>query len=149
MDGTDFQRLYEERGGATVRDMLNSIDVDKELKAEQVHLSGKLSLGAVDKAIKRLKCLRALKELGLRAGDAYVLSVVPVTPPIMRPISIGTDGSTLDSDANALYKDLILQNNATRAVMEARLGPDDIREARRALNTRLQELAGTVAPGTQ
>ena len=147
MDGTDFRRLCEEQGGAIVRDMLNNIDVDKELEAEQVHLSGKLSLGAVDKAIKRLKCLRALKDLGLRAGDAYVLSVVPVTPPIMRPISIGTDGSTLDSDANALYKDLILQNNATRAVIEARLGPDDIREARRALNTRLHELAGTVAPG--
>ena len=144
----EMDRMTIEDGGKVIRDKLNSIDVRKELQeSEEALNSGKLTKGALNDTVKRVSYLRALDNFGMRAGDAYTLSVVPVTPPNVRPITIGRmSGDTIENDANKLYQGLILQNNTFKKVKDADLSSDDLKENRKALNERMKELTGMIAP---
>lgn len=147
LDTKGVAAMAENEGGQAVRDALNKIDVQKELAAEEKNLySGRLSRGDLDKTVKRVKFLRALKENGTKAGDAYTLSVVPITPPAMRPLVVGASGDTMENDANSLYRDLILQNNVFAKIKEAGLDKSDVAEARKALGKRMNELVGLALP---
>lgn len=145
----ELQEMTVQQGGAAIRDALNRIDVAKELKdSEDAVYSGSLSKSELDKAVKRVKYLRALKEMSRKPGDVYVLSVVPVTPPVMRPITVGATGDVMTNDADFLYRDLILQNNTFRNTKASgAFRQQELEENRMALNNRIRELAGLIAPG--
>ena len=149
MGRNDLQEMIVKQGGTAIRDALNRIDVTKELKeSEDAVYEGKLGKADLDKAVKRVKYLRALRDMDMKPGDAYIMSVVPVTPPVMRPITVGATGDMMTNDADFLYRDLILQNNSFRSMKASgAFGQKDIEENRTALNTRMRELAGLVAPG--
>lgn len=145
----ELQEMTVQQGGAAIRDALNRIDVAKELKdSEDAVYSGSLSKSELDKAVKRVKYLRALKEMSRKPGDVYVLSIVPVTPPVMRPITVGATDDVMTNDADFLYRDLILQNNTFRNTKASgAFRQQELEENRMALNNRIRELAGLIAPG--
>jgi len=147
MSSKDFDSWYYANGGAKLKERLNAIDVDKELEsAEKLLNSDKVTRGELDKQVKRVKYLRALKDFGKKPGDAYVLSVIPITPPKFRPITIGITGDSQENDSNILYKELVLQNNSFRKMIESGIDEEDLAANRKSLNTRVKELAGIVAP---
>jgi DNA-directed RNA polymerase subunit beta' len=79
----------------------------------------------LDRALKKVKYLRALNDLDYAPSEAYVLHHLPVIPPVMRPVSTLPDGSLKFADLNQLYsdfakindklKDPLLQKNLTDA----------------------------------
>lgn len=133
-------------GGAGIRKQLNRIDVKKREK-ELLELT-KYKRGAdLDNAIKQLKYLRALKTKGLeKPGDAYMLSKVPVIPPVMRPILPSQRGNELQvSDINYLYRDVGLASEALRSISEIGL-PEATATARQHLHDTTGALFGTMSP---
>lgn len=97
------------KGGHWFRTALNEIDVNdkiKELRRESQKARGP----KLDGVVKQIKYLEALKERNLKPADAYVLSKIPVTPPVIRPILPLQDGRLQVGDANLLYKDAFLAN---------------------------------------
>lgn len=149
LSGAGLREAYAKEGGQALRDRLNAIDVGRELEKQEAALNGGgLTRAALDAAVKKVKLLRALKEQGLKPGEAYTLSVAPVTPPVVRPVVIGRSGDIMDNDANHLYRDLILTNNSVKKVRDAGLGDDVLRESRLALADRMSELAGMIAPSS-
>jgi hypothetical protein len=146
LNNKDFQKLSIEEGGAEIRRRLNNIDVPNALKdTENALHSDSLTNDKRDNLIKRLKYLRALKNLDLKAGDAYTLSVLPVTPPKIRPITVGATGDLMTNDANFLYSSLIELNNRIKEEKDL-FGKKDVQEARKNLQARVSELAGLAAP---
>lgn len=142
----EIKEMEEEKGGAYIRQRLNDIDVDKALAEDEALMnSGSITKGDLNEKVKRVGYLRALKENNMKPGDAYTLSVVPVTPPTVRPIVIGRTGDTMENDANKLYQGLILQNKAFKDAAKAGL---DIRENRKALIDSMGELTGMLAPSS-
>lgn len=110
-------------GGAWFRHALSRIDVgDKinELRADTKKLKG----AALDDAVKQVKYLEALKRLDLKPSEAYVLSKVPVTPPVIRPILPLKDGRLQVGDANLLYRDAFLANDKLRESVGVLPGPE-------------------------
>ena len=104
-----FRDLHAEHGGSYFRRELGKIDVDKkldELRASVKNLKGP----KLDDAVKQIKYLSALKTHDLSPDKAYVLTKVPVTPPILRPILPLKDGRLQIGDANLLYRDAFLAN---------------------------------------
>lgn len=98
------------RGGEWFRGALGQIDVSsrlEELRNKSKHLRG----AALDDAVKQAKYLAALQAHGLKPAEAYVISKVPVTPPIIRPILPLKDGRLQVGDANLLYRDAFLAND--------------------------------------
>lgn len=132
MTGTAFDAYHAKSGGAAVRKSLNGID----LAAREDDLTAKLKTlkgTELDDAVKQIKYIRALRQQGLKAGDAYVISKLPVLPPIMRPIMpTSTGGNLVVGDANELYRNAILHNNLLEAQVKDNLLPPEEHKALRA-----------------
>ena len=110
-----FEAAHADKGGAWFRQELARIDVPK--KIAELRNKMKLAKGAeLNDLVKQVKYLEALQREGLKPHDAYVISKVPVVPPVFRPIvAMPNDPSQLMiADANKLYAHLMDVNHAVR-----------------------------------
>jgi len=148
MTGKDLERMYEEEGGDAIKQKLNQIDVDSELsRLDSTLADPKVKGTELDKQVKKYKYLQALKNNKLSPGDAYMLKKAPVTPPSLRPITVSKSGDLMENDANLLYRDLILQNNSYKDLLDSGIASEDDKKVnRKALNDRMTELSGFMSP---
>jgi len=133
-------------GGQGIRRRLNKIDINSRMK--ELHKEVKKSRGAVlDSKVKQLKYLDALKRKGhAKVGDAYVLSKVPVVPPIIRPIIPSQQGGDLQvNDLNYLYRDVGLATKTLEGAHEIAT-PTALSEARHHLYDSVSALSGLGDP---
>jgi len=129
MTKNEFRAFRDDKGASEVKKKLNEIDLKSERRKLKQEI--KTARGAtLDDAVKRIKYIDALLKEDLTAGDAYVLSKVPVVPPTIRPIMPTSDGTMLISDANYLYRDVMLANESITETPEE-LDTDDDRKKRR------------------
>lgn len=120
-----LDELHAKEGGAALKKRLNQIDVVTRL-AQLRTLAKTVAPSKLDDVVKQIKALEALKAAKLQPGDAYVLSKLPVLPPIMRPILPGQSGGELVvGDSNYLYQNAILHNQALQTQVTGRLLPPD------------------------
>lgn len=99
-----FDAHLAEHGGAWFRDRLKEIDVPARIKALRTKMV--TSKGAeLNDVIKQIKYLEALQKEGYKPHEAYVVSKVPVVPPVFRPIipQPNDPGQLMIADANKLY----------------------------------------------
>lgn len=104
----EFDKAVQERGGGWFKSELQKIDVPKRLT--ELRALMRTSKGpALNDVVKQIKSLEALQRNNLRPHEAYVISKVPVIPPVFRPILPGVrDPSQLMvADANKLYGQLM------------------------------------------
>ena len=102
-------------GGAWFKKKLKEIDVPaklKELHARMEHAKG----AELNDVVKQIKYLNALQAEGLKPHEAYVISHVPVIPPVFRPITPQPNdpGQLMVADANKLYGHLMDSNHTLR-----------------------------------
>ncbi len=100
-------------GGAAVKQLLERVDVDKELTAARKELSTVPS-SKVDKVLKKVKRLQALQDAGLHPSEAYILHNLPVLPPALRPVTVMQDGNFNFADINQLYSQFAQNNDQMR-----------------------------------
>lgn len=98
-------------GGEAIRSMLSKVDVDAKLAELTDKAKKAKSEKQLDPINKRLKILRGLKRSKLRPEEAYVLTKVPIIPPVFRPVVELQDGTLANPGINTLYRDLGLVNN--------------------------------------
>jgi len=146
-NGRQLEDAFAKDGGKSLRDKLNAINVPQLLKESEDALDDpKLKGDTLNKMVKKVKYLRALNQRGLKAGDAYMLENIPVTPPVMRPITIGKTGDKLENDANLLYRNLILENNTFDKIRGEQGMQKETEETRKSLQNSVRELVGTMSP---
>ncbi len=147
------QKEFAERvgkGGGWFKSALSQIDVDDKLRSLREQ-SRKARGPALDGVVKQIKYLEALKERDLKPENAYVLSKVPVTPPVIRPILPLKDGRLQVGDANLLYKDAFLANDQLKQAHGV-LPSDELQAPRRHLYDAVSALFGVgepVSPGAE
>ena len=111
-----FTEKLEQHGGSWFRDQLAStVNVDAKLGVLEGQL--KTSKGAdLDNVVKQIKYLRALKDEKLKPQDAYILTKVPVIPPVFRPVlpDIHNPSEVSIGDANKLYGHLMDANHVLK-----------------------------------
>lgn len=91
-------------GGAGIKLLLDRIDVDTNLRKAETELKN-APPSRVDKALKQVKYLRALQQLGAKTpSEAYILHNLPIIPPINRPLSVLQSGDIKYDDINGLYR---------------------------------------------
>lgn len=139
----ELDKLNEEKGGAHVKRALDDLDLTKlerQMRSKTKDATG----SALDTSVKTLKYVKALKKLGLKAGDAYTLQDVPVIPPVMRPVIPDKSGNLMVNDTNYLYRDVILANEGLAAAKD--VSPETRARAKKHLQNSVGALFGLREP---
>ncbi|MBD3360636.1 DNA-directed RNA polymerase subunit beta', partial [Candidatus Peregrinibacteria bacterium] len=102
-------------GAETLREILASMDLEKlikELEEEKKRSSGQ----KLKKIIKRIKLAGSLLKSGTKP-EWFILTVLPVIPPDLRPMVQLDGGRFAASDLNDLYRRVINRNNRLKRLM--------------------------------
>jgi hypothetical protein len=140
--------MLAKKGGKYIKKQLAAID---PAKREKEILKGmkKKTANNLDNDVKQVKYLRALQAQGLKPDEAYIVSKVPVVPPVFRPVLPGRGGQDIIyGDVNPLYRDLIYTNNQMKEVMKAKILPDEEARLRPTLNKAVGAVYGVNDPVT-
>jgi hypothetical protein len=149
LTNVEFDKLHSTAGGEEIKKRLAAIKVDEKIK--DLHALTKSASGAkLDDAVKQLKYLTALQKAGY-TPDAYVISKLPVIPPIMRPIVQGMGESDLVvGDSNYLYQNLIKHNQEVKLQLaQGRMPPEERAKLRDNLVNAVGAVVGTVDTDNQ
>ncbi|PWL68286.1 MAG: DNA-directed RNA polymerase subunit beta', partial [Clostridiaceae bacterium] len=109
-------------GAEAVLELLRAIDLEKEseeLKRELKDSSGQKRA----RIIKRLEVVEAFRNSGNKP-EWMIMTVIPVLPPDIRPMTQLDGGRFATSDLNDLYRRIINRNNRLARLLE--LGAPDI-----------------------
>ena len=105
-------------GAEAVKNLLESVDLDKEVEVIKAQLkeSGSQKLKR-QKLLKRLDVVESFRKSGNRP-EWMVLSVLPVIPPDLRPMLQLDGGRYAASDMNELYRRVLTRNIRLKKLKE-------------------------------
>jgi DNA-directed RNA polymerase beta subunit len=111
----DFEQRLHDHGGKWFHTELSKIDAQKrisDLRAQMVKAKGP----DLDNIVKQIKYLTALEKEKIKPQDAYLISKIPVIPPVFRPIlpEKRDPSQLMIADANKLYAHLMDTNNVLK-----------------------------------
>ncbi len=140
----EFNNILHEEGGEGIYNRLKKVDINKIER----DINGKLkNKGTLDNSdVKTLRLINAIKKYDIKPHEAYTMSVVPVMPPISRPISMGQNNMVLLSGFNYLYRDVILANNGLKDIAKANPGEAGHQLARLNTYNSIKALLGLGEP---
>src|SRR5450830_190774 len=147
MSEDDYAAKYEEHGdeftafmGAEgIRELLRSIDIDRDAETLRVELKESKSEAKIKKYAKRLKVLEAFQRSGIKP-EWMIMEVLPVLPPELRPLVPLDGGRFATSDLNDLYRRVINRNNRLKRLMELRAPEIITRNEKRMLQEAVDSL---------
>jgi DNA-directed RNA polymerase subunit beta' len=126
-------------GGEVVKDLLSKLDLDtinKELRRGLKETTTELTRA---KIIKRLKVVESLLKSPNRP-DWFMMDVIPVLPPDLRPLVPLEAGRFATSDLNDLYRRVINRNNRLKRLKELNAPEIIIRNEKRMLQESVDAL---------
>lgn len=139
----EFDKAVHDHGGSWFHSELQKIDVPKKIQ----DLRGQMKTAkgpALNDIVKQVKSLEALQKNNMKPHEAYVISKIPVIPPVFRPILPGVrDPSQLMvADANKLYAQLMDSSDTLkRTALESDRG-----KHRLDVYNKVEELYGVTLP---
>ena len=103
-------------GAEAIYSIFKSLDLGKLKKLTEQMLE-KASAAEKEKLQKRLSLIRAMTYSGIRP-ECMFLTVIPVIPPVLRPMVALDGGRHATSDLNDLYRRVINRNNRLKKLKE-------------------------------
>jgi DNA-directed RNA polymerase subunit beta' len=139
-------------GAEAVREILVSLDLQKEQKKLRESLVGIKSKVTEERTIKRLKLLESFLSSGNKP-EWMILTSVPVIPPELRPLVPLDGGRFATSDLNDLYRRVINRNNRLKRLLDLKAPDIIVRNEKRMLQESVDALfdngrRGRVITGT-
>jgi DNA-directed RNA polymerase subunit beta' len=134
--GDDFRALM---GAEAVRELLRSIDIDREVETLRGELKATSSDAKIKKISKRLKVLEGFQKSGIKP-DWMIMEVLPVLPPDLRPLVPLDGGRFATSDLNDLYRRVINRNNRLKRLLELKAPEIILRNEKRMLQEAVDSL---------
>ena len=134
--GIDFRAGM---GGEVIKELLQKVDIDilnKELRRALADATTEL---AKAKLIKRLKVVESLIRSPNRP-EWFMMDVIPVLPPDLRPLVPLEAGRFATSDLNDLYRRVINRNNRLKRLKELNAPEIIIRNEKRMLQEAVDAL---------
>lgn len=102
--------IQDGTGPQAIVKALEKINVKEKLEQTKRQLEAAKG-SELDKLNRQVRYLQNLERLNTTPREAYTRQLVPVLPPLMRPISAMQDGSLNTDDLNNLYKGVGLINH--------------------------------------
>ena len=158
INSTQFAKIMNEEdvpdlsktktGPALIGEMLDKLDVNKELQEtkKQIKTASPLQVNTLN---KRIRYLETLKEHKLNPRKAYMMSALPVLPPVYRPAYPLPSGDIQVSPINKHYRDVALINDQIKQVRDAGIDDKEFnRDNRKNLYEATKALIGLADPIT-
>lgn len=143
MTERQYEQAIHDHGGGWFKSELSKINVDSKLQTLRDQM--RTAKGpALNDLVKQVKYLEALKKNNLRPENAYIISKVPVIPPVFRPILPGVQDPSqlMVADANKLYGQLMdSRDTLQRTAVESDRG-----KHRLDVYNKVEELYGVALP---
>ncbi|HEY1059859.1 MAG TPA: DNA-directed RNA polymerase subunit beta' [Limnobacter sp.] len=134
--GDDF---VAHMGAEGIRELLKSIDIDREVNTLRDELAATSSEAKIKKIAKRLKVLEGFQKSGIKP-EWMILEVLPVLPPELRPLVPLDGGRFATSDLNDLYRRVINRNNRLKRLLELNAPDIIVRNEKRMLQEAVDSL---------
>tara|TARA_B100001971_G_scaffold214585_1_gene252849 strand:- start:54703 stop:58821 length:4119 start_codon:yes stop_codon:yes gene_type:complete len=134
--GVDFKAGM---GGEVVKDLLSKVDIDtlnRDLRRDLKETTTELNRA---KIIKRLKVVESLIK-SPNKPEWFMMDVIPVLPPDLRPLVPLEAGRFATSDLNDLYRRVINRNNRLKRLKELNAPEIIIRNEKRMLQEAVDAL---------
>ena len=134
-------KFIAKMGAEAVRDLLSKIDLDA-LSYELRDTAAKDgSQQRKQDALKRLQIVEAFRSSkGKNQPEWMILSIIPVTPPELRPLVPLDGGRFATSDLNDLYRRVIIRNNRLKRLIEIKAPEVILRNEKRMLQEAIDSL---------
>src|SRR3989339_1957000 len=126
-------------GGEVIKDLLKKIDLDTQNKELRRELKSTTTEMQRAKVVKRLKVIESILRSENRP-DWFMMDVIPVLPPDLRPLVPLEAGRFATSDLNDLYRRVINRNNRLRRLKELNAPEIIIRNEKRMLQEAVDAL---------
>ncbi len=145
-----FGSVFKAGSGAeAVREILEKMDLKKEIKNIEAELGDAKDPMDEAKALRRLKMFKAMVRNSTRP-ESMILTVLPVLPPDLRPMVALDGGRFATSDLNDLYRRVINRNNRLKKLLEIKAPDVIVRNEKRMLQEAVDALIDNSARfGTQ
>jgi DNA-directed RNA polymerase subunit beta' len=134
--GDDFAAMM---GAEAVRELLKSLDVNREIEKLRQELESTGSDTKIKKLAKRLKVLEGFQKSGIKP-EWMIMEVLPVLPPELRPLVPLDGGRFATSDLNDLYRRVINRNNRLKRLLELKAPEIIVRNEKRMLQEAVDSL---------
>ncbi|MCB9060692.1 MAG: DNA-directed RNA polymerase subunit beta' [Halobacteriovoraceae bacterium] len=134
--GVDFEAGM---GGETIKELLRKVDLDISNKELRRGLRSATTDVSRQKIIKRLKVVESLLKSDNRP-EWFMMDVIPVLPPDLRPLVPLEAGRFATSDLNDLYRRVINRNNRLKRLKELNAPEIIIRNEKRMLQESVDAL---------
>ncbi len=128
-----------ETGAEAVRQVLELMDLNEEVKALQDEYSRSSSVTTRHKLMRRIKVLSELHHAKI-TPDRMILTVLPVLPPDLRPLVPLEGGRFASSDLNELYRRVLNRNIRLRRLIEIEAPSVIIKNEKRMLQESVDAL---------
>jgi len=149
-DLIDIDDYYKERdsydddfvammGAEAIKILLDDLDLEAEAMNLRTMIKMETSAIKKQKAIKKLKIVDAFLKSG-NNPSWMILEVLPVLPPILRPLVPLEGGRFATADFNDLYRRVITRNNRLRQLIEIRAPEVILRNEKRMLQEAVDAL---------
>ncbi len=104
-------------GAEAVRKLLEEMDLAEEIKKGEAYLKETDNPAIQKRVLRRLKILKRMLINGIRP-EWTILQILPIIPPLLRPMVQLDGGRYATSDLNDLYRRVINRNNRLKHLME-------------------------------
>lgn len=131
------------KGPHAIKKALSAIDLKSEIERQRAIIrSGRVSYR--DAAIKKLALLKSAEKTGIHPSE-FMLTKVPVLPPMFRPVAMMSNDMPLIDDANHLYKELF-EANKNLGRIQTLFGDDNTGDERLAVYKAFRAVTGLGEP---
>lgn len=153
INGPQFEKIMNEEtvegkntGADLIKKKLKEIDVNAALAAAKAALP-KAPVTSVNSLNKKIRHLEVLKKFNLDPVDAYMMKVVPILPPLFRPVYPLPSGDIQVSPINKHYRQVSLINEAIKEVRDTGIDNKEFNKTNRVqLYQSLKAMVGLIEP---
>ncbi|MBR1923594.1 MAG: DNA-directed RNA polymerase subunit beta' [Paludibacteraceae bacterium] len=141
LEDTDPEKFIAKMGAEAVYDLLSKIDLDELSYTLRDTAAKDGSQQRKQEALKRLQIVEAFRASKNRNRPEWmILSIIPVTPPELRPLVPLDGGRFATSDLNDLYRRVIIRNNRLKRLIEIKAPEVILRNEKRMLQEAVDSL---------
>ena len=106
-------------GAEAIRHLLEAMNLEEEIRKGEDDLQDTDNPINQKKILRRLKMLKGMHRAGIRP-EWTIMTVLPIIPPLLRPMVQLDGGRFATSDLNDLYRRVINRNNRLKHLIELR-----------------------------